>query len=127
MLGNRKPAAVEHFAEQLEVEGRSLWQDARRRFIGNKAAMASLVILTVVAVMALVGPALSEYNHEDPDWGYMNGAPSLENRHYFGTDTLGRDLFVRTLYGARISLLVGLLGTLVAGGSTSASLSAEIP
>ena len=106
--------AVANFSEQLEVEGRSLWADARRRFFRNKAAVASFVILVLICLLVMFGPLLSEYNHEDPDWAFIHTGPSIENGHYFGTDSLGRDLFVRTLFGGRISMLVGVLGALVA-------------
>lgn len=111
--------AVEQFAEQAEIEGRSLWQDARRRFFANHAAVASLIILALIAAIALLGPLFSPWHYEDLDWEVLSdiavlGRPSLERGHYFGTDTLGRDIFVRTMQGGQISLLVGMMGTLVA-------------
>jgi oligopeptide transport system permease protein len=56
---------------------------------------------------------LSDWDHEIPDWDHYSTPPSLETGHVFGTDALGRDLFVRTMIGGRISLLVGLVATLV--------------
>ncbi|MCC4262965.1 oligopeptide ABC transporter permease OppC [Oceanimonas baumannii] len=109
-----KTAAVIQFADELEVKGRSLWADARRRFLQNRAALVSLFILLLMTLLVIVGPAVSDYAYDDTDWGAMMAAPDLENGHYFGTDSLGRDLFVRTLVGGRISLMVGLLGALVA-------------
>ncbi|WP_346836853.1 oligopeptide ABC transporter permease OppC [Microbulbifer sp. SAOS-129_SWC] len=106
--------AVENFSEQLEVEGRSLWQDARRRFLNNRAAVTSLAILGLVTLFVIVGPYLSQYSFDAPDWGSMQTAPSIANGHYFGTDSLGRDLFVRSALGGRMSLMVGILGALVA-------------
>jgi len=96
------------------VKGRSLWQDARRRLFNNKAAVASMVILAIITSLAVLAPLLSPWAFDDPDWGYdFPGPPNAENHHWFGTDGNGRDLFVRTLYGARISLLVGVLATTV--------------
>ena len=92
------------------VEGRSLWKDARRRFLRNKAALTSLIILTIIGLAVIVGPHLSQYTFDDPDWGAMQAAPDMETGHWFGTDSLGRDLFVRTLLGGRISLMVGIMG-----------------
>ncbi|MCE2595948.1 oligopeptide ABC transporter permease OppC [Motilimonas cestriensis] len=109
-----KRQAIESAAENLEIEGRSLWQDARRRFFRNKAAMVSLIILTCITLLVIIGPHLSEYAFDDTDWSAMHVAPSIETGHYFGTDSLGRDLFVRTLMGGQISLMVGLLGAVVA-------------
>ncbi len=96
------------------VKGRSLWQDARRRLLRNKAAVASMIFLTIIVVMAVFAPLLSPWAFDDPDWEYdFPGPPNAELLHWFGTDGNGRDLFVRTLYGARISLLVGIIATSV--------------
>ncbi|ASI91246.1 oligopeptide ABC transporter permease OppC [Vibrio mediterranei] len=104
--------AVEKFSESLEIEGRSLWQDARIRFMRNKAAMVSLLILFVMTMAVIFLPMVASYTFDDTDWYAMHAAPSAE--HWFGTDSLGRDLYVRTLIGGRISLMVGVLGALVA-------------
>lgn len=104
--------AIESFSENLEIEGRSLWQDARLRFMRNKAAMISLCILTVMTLAVIFLPMFSQYAYDDTDWYALHEAPSAA--HLFGTDSLGRDLFVRTLVGGRISLMVGILGALVA-------------
>lgn len=96
------------------VKGRSLWQDAVRRLFHNKAAVVSMVLLGGMVILAILAPYLSPWAYDDPDWGYdFPGAPNAELKHWFGTDGNGRDLFVRTLYGARISLMVGILATTV--------------
>ncbi len=104
--------ALENFSENLEIEGRSLWQDARIRFMRNRAAMISLVILTLITLSVIFLPMLASFAYDQTDWYALNSAPSME--HFFGTDSLGRDLYVRTLIGGRISLMVGVLGALVA-------------
>ena len=104
--------AIDSFSEKLEIEGRSLWQDARIRFMRNKAAMVSLVILVAITLAVILVPFFAEFAFDDTDWYAMQQAPSVT--HLFGTDSLGRDLFVRTLLGGRISLMVGVLGALVA-------------
>ncbi|MCW8346766.1 MULTISPECIES: oligopeptide ABC transporter permease OppC [Vibrio] len=104
--------AIENFSENLEIEGRSLWQDARIRFMRNKAAMVSLFILTLMTLAVIFLPMFAQYAFDDTDWYAMHAAPSAE--HWFGTDSLGRDLYVRTLIGGRISLMVGVLGAFVA-------------
>ncbi|WP_345316856.1 oligopeptide ABC transporter permease OppC [Ferrimonas gelatinilytica] len=114
MTQKQNNQAVEAFAQELEVEGRSLWADARRRFLRNRAAVVSLAVLAVIAVLVVIGPAASQYSFDEMDWANMASPPSIENGHYFGTDFLGRDLFVRTLEGGRISFMVGVLGALVA-------------
>ena len=98
--------------------GRSLWQDARTRFFRNRAAVASLVALALVAVFALFGSLAASWSNEEIDWSMLGsvaekGAPSLANGHWFGVDELGRDLFARTVQGTRISLMVGIVGALI--------------
>ncbi|THB78597.1 MAG: oligopeptide ABC transporter permease OppC [Desulfobulbaceae bacterium] len=107
------PDRLESISEDA-VKGRSLWHDARRRLFQNKAAVISMVILGIIVVLAILAPYLSPWPYDDPDWGYdFPGPPNAELKHWFGTDGNGRDLFVRTLYGARISLMVGILATSV--------------
>ncbi|WP_370555679.1 oligopeptide ABC transporter permease OppC [Edwardsiella tarda] len=107
-------AAVERFSEQLDVEGRSLWQDARRRFMHNRAALISLVVLALIALFVVLAPMLSSFAYDDTDWNMMSSAPAFEGGHYFGTDSSGRDLLVRVAIGGRISLMVGIAAALVA-------------
>jgi len=115
MLDNKQNSeAISEFADKLEIEGRSLWQDARMRFMRNRAAMVSLGILLIITLLVIFGSYLSEFAFDDTDWGAMHQGPSLESGHYFGTDSLGRDMFVRTLLGGQISLMVGVMGAFVA-------------
>ncbi|MCL4144749.1 UNVERIFIED_CONTAM: hypothetical protein GTU68_028144 [Idotea baltica] len=78
----------------------------------NKAAMISLCVLIIMTLSVVFLPMFSQFAYDDTDWYALHEAPSLT--HLFGTDSLGRDLFVRTLVGGRISLMVGILGALVA-------------
>jgi len=96
------------------IRGRSLWADARRRFLRNRAALASLLILSVIVLLCAFGALPSPHAFDEPDFENMHIAPELATAHWFGTDNLGRDLYVRTLLGGRISLMVGALGALVA-------------
>ncbi|WP_373796494.1 oligopeptide ABC transporter permease OppC [Neisseria dentiae] len=116
MLINKKPAAA--LAAALDpadnVKGRSLWQDAWRRFRRNRAALASGLILLAVCAFVVFAPMLAPFAYDHTDWGAMQTAPSFENKHYFGTDSLGRDLLARVAVGGRISLMVGAAGALVA-------------
>jgi oligopeptide transport system permease protein len=100
-------------ADVAEVQGRSLWQDARRRLLRNKAAVASMAVLAVIATIALLAPWLSPHPYDEIYWERILAPPDFANAHWFGTDGNGRDLFVRTLYGARVSLMVGMLATAV--------------
>jgi oligopeptide transport system permease protein len=92
---------------------RSLWSDARRRLRRNRAAMASAGFLALVALLALAAPYLSPHPYDQIFWDRVTAPPEFTRSHWFGTDANGRDLFVRTLYGARVSLMVGLVATLV--------------
>lgn len=95
-------------------QGRSLWQDAWRRLRRNRAALIAMIVLGALVALVIVGPWFAPWSYDyidfDGDWG---AAPSLSGSHWFGTDSLGRDLFARTLQGGRISLLVGFVATLV--------------
>ncbi len=105
--------AFDQALDTREIRGRSLYIDAWHRLLKNKAAVAGLVVLVVMVLLVIVGPMLSQWDHEIPDWDHSSTPPSLETGHLFGTDAIGRDLFVRTMIGGQISLLVGLLATLV--------------
>lgn len=102
-----------------EVKGRSLWADARKRFLKNKAAVGGLIVLILVGGFALFGHFLAQFSNETMDFSIMGqiaekGGPSLSNGHFFGTDDLGRDLFARTIQGTQISLAVGIVGSAIA-------------
>jgi len=90
-----------------------LWRDAGRRLVGNRAAMTSLCILLGLGLLTLVGPLLSPFPPDVLDWSMMGTPPDLGSGHWLGTDRLGRDLLVRTLLGARVSLVIALLATSV--------------
>ncbi len=97
---------------QPDVEkGRSLWQDAWSRLKKNKAAIVGFGVLTLFVVLAVFAPWIAPYSNEAQDLAKGPVAPSAE--HWFGTDTLGRDMFTRVLFGARISLMVGFIATFV--------------
>ena len=90
----------------------SLWSDAWRRLLANKAAVAGGLILLFLIVLAVFAPWIAPHSYS-----YQNlelGAQPPSRNFLLGTDTLGRDLFSRILYGARVSLLVGFVATGVA-------------
>lgn len=102
-----------------EVKGRSLWADARRRFMRNRASLGGAIILVLITFLALFGDVLAHWSNEELDFAVMGqvadlGGPSIANGHYFGTDDLARDLYARTLQGTRISLMVGVVGAAIA-------------
>ncbi|AIR86098.1 peptide ABC transporter permease [Pantoea sp. BL1] len=114
MLSKKNSEALDAFSEKLEVEGRSLWQDARRRFIHNRAALISLLVLLAITLFVIFAPVLSQFKYDDTDWGMMSAAPDTVSGHWFGTDSSGRDLLVRVAIGGRISLMVGIASALIA-------------
>jgi oligopeptide transport system permease protein len=89
------------------------WHDAANRLRANPVAVTALILMLVVALLSVIGPWLSPNSTDALDWTHVAVSPSLENSHWLGTDRLGRDLFVRTLAGTRVSLAIGLVATLV--------------
>ncbi|HEX7064492.1 MAG TPA: ABC transporter permease [Bacillales bacterium] len=105
---------VERDAEEAEkIAGPSLsyWKDAWRRFKKNKLALFGIIVLLILTFMAIFGSAISGYNYHNTSLINANQSPSGE--HWFGTDALGRDMFSRTWYGARISLFIGLTAAII--------------
>tara|TARA_A100001015_G_scaffold31120_1_gene34683 strand:+ start:154 stop:1005 length:852 start_codon:yes stop_codon:yes gene_type:complete len=90
----------------------SLWQDAVRRLIQNRAAMIGGITVLVLVILAIFAPWIAPYSYSYQNLDLGASPPSAE--HLLGTDVLGRDLLSRLLYGARISLLVGFVATGVA-------------
>jgi oligopeptide transport system permease protein len=91
----------------------ALTDAAARRFRSNPAAVVALFVIAAIVVFALLGPWLNPNNMATLDWLHVAARPGTQNSHWFGTDRLGRDLFVRTLAGTRVSLGVGLVASLV--------------
>ena len=90
----------------------SLWSDALRKLLKNRAAMFGVFILVSLIILAILAPVISPYPYD-----YQNlelGASAPSSAHLLGTDTLGRDLLSRLLYGSRVSLMVGFVATAVA-------------
>ncbi|ETT56427.1 binding-protein-dependent transport systems inner membrane component [Paenibacillus sp. FSL H8-237] len=102
----QKVGVDEKEAEVIQRESLSAWKDSWQRLRQNKMAMTALGILGLIVLAAIFAPFISKYNYYSNDLMSTNKPPSSD--HWFGTDDLGRDIFVRTWYGARISLIVGL-------------------
>jgi len=98
-------------ADQLRRRPLSFWQDVWIRLRRNRIATCGLYLLITLFLFALVGPFLSSHSYHETNLVLKNHPPSL--RFWFGTDDLGRDLFTRTCWGARISLFVGITAALV--------------
>lgn len=107
------PRVAAEAATSVPEAPRSLWSDAWLTLRHNRAAMTAAIVLGILVLLVLVGPSLSDYRYDKPNWDEIAVPPSLTGGHLFGTDSLGRDLFTRTLMGGRMSLLVGIVSTLV--------------
>jgi oligopeptide transport system permease protein len=87
-----------------------------RRFRANRLAMASVFVLLAIVLLCFLGPYAFPFTGEDADFSYISAPVDFTSPHIFGTDDYGRDLLVRVMEGGRVSLTIGFLGALVAGG-----------
>ncbi len=88
---------------------RLLWYRLRR----NRLAILSGSALGLITLLALLGPVFSPHDYLRTNFDSVLAAPGVANAHWFGTDDLGRDLFVRTMLGIRITILVALVASAV--------------
>ena len=107
----RKLSKEEKNDEFIAIESKTFFQSVKTEFLKNKRAVVGLIILIVIVLMAIFGPLFSQYSYDQQNMSLRNAGPSAE--HIFGTDKMGRDIFVRILYGASIILGVGLMAALV--------------
>lgn len=98
-------------SEFIAVESKTFLRDVWDRYKKNKLAMIGLIFLVIMVVMAIFVPILSKYGFEDQNIALKNAMPSLD--HPFGTDKLGRDIFVRVMYGGRISLSIAFASAFI--------------
>lgn len=89
----------------------SYWQDAWRRLKKNHVAMVALYIVILIILFAFLGPIFSQYDYDQQIRGSENIDPCWE--HPFGTDNAGRDILVRTMFGTRVSLIIGVVASLI--------------
>ena len=98
-------------AEAIVRPSVTYWQDAWRRLKQNKMAMVGLWTIAAILLIAIFGPMVSPYSYSDQDLASQNQGPS--RAHWLGTDDLGRDMLTRLMYGARISLTVGIMASVL--------------
>ena len=103
-------AASQHGLRALK--GRSLWDDARRRLLSNRATVAAMVVLAALVLAAVFGPLVTPYAYDQINKSDVWVAP-FSGAHLLGTDSLGRDLLARLLVGLRVSLAIGVVATAV--------------
>lgn len=101
----------EKSAEQIVRPSLTYWQDAWIRLRKNKVATLAMCLLAFYIFMALFGPMMGKYDFKMIDDNAIDA--SFSAAHYFGTDTLGRDLWARVWVGARVSLSIGVLAALL--------------
>ena len=109
MFEKLPPARKE--AEETVRPSESFLKSALRKYRSNPFAMAGLVILVLFALLSLAGPLISPYTYDGQNIAHQNQFPSAG--HIFGTDKFGRDIFVRVLYGMRISLTIGFVTAVI--------------
>ena len=103
--------ADEKAAAEVMRPSRTYWQDVRTRLMRDPLAVFGLAVIVVILAAAIFGPMVSPYEYDAQDFMVSDEPPSMS--HWFGTDMFGRDLLVRVLYGARISLAVGFLASFI--------------
>lgn len=102
----------EKISEVLKApKSNGFWQNAFRRFRRNHLAMGSLILIFVLALLCAFVPIFSHYDYSVPDFGNSLTPPGSE--HFFGSDGLGRDLFVRSFIGGRITFEIAFAATVV--------------
>lgn len=105
-----QPAKKDFSKDKITRPTIKYWADVVRRLRQNKLAMTGFIILILLIIISLVGPMIKGYDYRTQDYVNTNMGPSAD--HWFGTDNLGRDLFTRVCYGARYSLLIGILAAI---------------
>lgn len=95
---------------KISVERQSVWKDIWKELKKNKVAMVSVVLLAILIIAVLLAP-LSPYDPYKLDASQK--LQGISSSHWFGTDEYGRDYFTRTLYGGRVSLLVGFMSMIM--------------
>jgi peptide/nickel transport system permease protein len=97
----------------VEVKARSQWAYVRMRFLRHRLAVASLIVLVLIALVGVFAPQLAPYGYDEINLDNAVQSPTLEGWHLFGTDQLGRDYLSRVMYGVRTSLWVAIFVALL--------------
>ncbi|MBM7633292.1 ABC transporter permease [Geomicrobium sediminis] len=105
------PLPKEEQQETIHHKGDSYWKDVMGRLFANKLAVTGLILIILLTIMAIIGPFLTEHTYRSQSILNSNTAPN--STYWFGSDELGRDVFTRVWYGARVSLFIGLAAALI--------------
>ncbi|NLT58663.1 MAG: ABC transporter permease [Clostridiales bacterium] len=106
----RRLTAAEQDSDFIAMESKTYLQDAWSRLKRNRLAMFGLIVVSLIILTAIIGPMVSPYAYDEFS-SSKNAMPSAQ--HIFGTDKFGRDIFTRIMYGARISLSVGIAAAMI--------------
>ncbi|WP_281678613.1 ABC transporter permease [Eggerthia catenaformis] len=106
LVGDKQNIAIDQVAP-----AKPQWRDILDRFKENKGALIGIALIVIIALLAIVVPIFSHYHYDESNTSITNLAPSLE--HLFGTDYLGRDLWVRTWQGTRYSLIIAVVAVII--------------
>ncbi|MEA1976007.1 MAG: ABC transporter permease [Bacillota bacterium] len=104
----------EDIKEIMDIKKRSQWADIWRHFRKNKAAIAGMVLIALFVCLALFAPLIGDYQDDALKMNVRERLQSPNMEHWFGTDEFGRDIFIRIVYGTRISLFVGIISVSIA-------------
>ena len=97
--------------EETNTQSASFWKEGFTQFKSNRLAFTGAILLSFLFFMAILAPFFSSYTYYETHLSLKNLPPS--SRFWFGTDELGRDMFTRIWYGARISLFVGVMASII--------------
>jgi oligopeptide transport system permease protein len=107
-----QPLSIDEKAgESLTRPPIGYWKDVWIRFKKNRLALIGLAVLAILSIMAIIGPIISPWDYRTADWGHTN--EFISDRHWFGTDYIGRDTFTRLWFGTRISIFIGITAALL--------------
>src|SRR5450755_704274 len=107
MAGSIRPCGV---VDQARVPA-SLWRAAAARLWRRRSARLAICVIAALVLVACCGSWLSPWLPDGLDWSHLAQAPGQAGGHWLGTDRLGRDLYVRTLHGVRLSLVLSLVAS----------------
>lgn len=97
--------------ESIQRPSISFWHDVWNRFKRDRLALLGMIVILIIALAAIIGPFVSSFTYDGQNLGNGNQLPDAT--HWFGTDKFGRDIFVRVLYGSRISLTIGVVAAVI--------------
>jgi ABC-type dipeptide/oligopeptide/nickel transport system permease subunit len=110
-LRGQSPRSIADEATGGATRSSSLWRDAFRRLLRNRLAVGGGVVVILLVLVAIFADVLAPYSYTKTNFGRLNEGPTHD--YPLGTDNLGRDMLSRMIYGARVSMLVGLGAQLI--------------